>query len=316
MVELTEFYEKYNFKVDGKTSYGVYRDRVLSITPLTNYLKATITFNEQIGREKAQNIALRIGKIKRENRVLQRGQTTSISIELYFYSSYSLQEEFKAVIDKVYDELEKCDLNKCDVCPLCGSQLPEQAPFLKIKDGVLKAHDACIDQLVEASNKFQEGLNIKDAKTSRKALLCNVITMLAIVAIIALLSLSGLYAYVSIVAGWVFSFVIKTVLFKAKVPLNSKYLKMVGMFSILTAILAVFVGSIFYVYVASEAFGFSKDINLFDVIAMYPTFFTTYYEKIGNMLIVDVILSLAFVGIGLFFDFKKAKSMESNIKKL
>ena len=27
MVELTEFYEKYNFKVDGKTSYGVYRDR-------------------------------------------------------------------------------------------------------------------------------------------------------------------------------------------------------------------------------------------------------------------------------------------------
>ena len=52
------------------------------------------------------------------------------------------------------------------------------------------------------------------------------------------------------------------------------------------------------------------------MIAMYPTFFTTYYEKIGNMLIVDVILSLAFVGIGLFFDFKKAKSMESNIKKL
>ena len=316
MIDLTEFNLTHNFKVDGKTSYGVYRDRVLTITPMANYLKATITFNEQISREKAQNISMRISKIKKDNKVLQRGLTNAISVELMFYSSATLQTEFFQIIDKVYDELEQCDLNKCNICPLCGKEMPAEAAFLRIKDGVLKAHDPCIDQLLDAASQFEKGTFVDDKKVLGKALLANTITMIAITAIIALLSLAGLYIYISIIAGWIFTVVIKTVLFKCKVPLSTKYLLISSAFAILTVVASIFFGSAFYIYMESASFGFSESLTLGEVFKLYPTFFTTHYEKIGNTLLVDFLLSLLFVGVSIFFDFKKAKTQKNSIKKL
>ena len=316
MIDLTEFNLTHNFKVDGKTSYGVYRDRVLAITPMANYLKATITFNEQITREKAQNISMRISKIKKDNKVLQRGLTNAISVELMFYSSSTLQTEFFQIIDKVYDELEQCDLNKCNICPLCGKEMPAETPFLRIKDGVVKAHKACIDQLMDAASQIEKGTFVDDKKVLGKALLANTITMLVITAIIVLLSLAGLYIYVSIIAGWLFSFVIKTVLFKCKIPLTTKYLAIASAFAVLTAATSIFFGSVFHIYMESTNYGFSEALTVGEVFKIYPTFFTTYYDKIGNTLVIDLALSLIFVVVCIFFDFKKAITQKNTFKKL
>ena len=234
-VDLTSFYQENNFKQDGKMYYGTYKERSLAITSKSSYTKVCISFNEQILKDAAQKITAKVAELKKQHRSLQRGVVTGISIELYFYQSAELQNNLVDVIDGVYTILQQEEIRSNDYCPLCGKTLPDDAPFLKLKDGAVKAHHECIDKLLEASSQFEKGTFIDNKKTTIKALLCNAITMIVLVALIIALSLSGIYIYVSIISGWVFTLVIKTVMQKAKIPLSVKYMIMITCFGVVIA---------------------------------------------------------------------------------
>ena len=313
--DLTGFYQENNFKQDGKMFYGTYKQRSIAITTKTSYTKVSISFNEQILKEAAQRIMNKVAELKRQHRSLQKGIVTGISIELYFYESVELQNNLVEVIDGVYSILDAEEVRANDYCPLCGKTLSEDAPFLKLKDGAVKAHDECIDRLLDASSKFEKGTFVDDKKTTLKGLLCNAITMLVIVGLIIVLSLSGIYIYVSIVAGWVFTLVIKTVLQKAKVPLSVKYMIMLTCFAVLTSVLSIAFGGVFDIYMNATEY-FKEEKSLLEIFNMFPQFFTTHYTTIGYRLIMDVVLSLVFVGVNTFFDFKRASTTKNSIKKL
>ena len=314
-VDLTTFFQENNFKTDGKTNYGIYRQRAMAITTKSNYVKVSISLNEQILRDDAQKIMVKVAELRKEHRSLQKGIVTGISLELIFYQSSDLQSNIMFVINGAYDILDQAELRTKEFCPLCGKIIPEDAPFLKIKDGVVQAHNECIDKLLEATSQFEKGTFVDTPKTTLRAVLCNVITMIAMVALIIALSLSGLYSCVSIISGWVFTLIIKVVLQKNKIPFSIKYLIMLTSFAVLTCVLSVIFGGIFNVYMNGKEI-MDQEVNLKQAFAMFPQYFTTYYDLVGYSLIFDFVLSILFVGFNTFFEFKKAKSTKNSIKKI
>lgn len=308
-IDLSKFYQDYNFKNDGKLFYGIYKNRVLSIVEKGNYLKATISFNQQLSREIGQAISNKISLIKQENKALQKGLTSNVNLELYFYQSADLQFEFFGIIDKIYNVLEENGLATCEICPLCGQNMPSDAPFLKIRECVIQGHEHCVSQLLSTTSQLEKGMFKDDKKTMWKALLCNVITMLAILAVITGLSIVGAYGFVSIISGWLFLFVVKIVMIKSKIPVNTKYLTISVLFSILTCLLSVYFGTIFDLYVNNEVTLASLFVDYFKLLALED-------YSLGKYVLTDLGLSLAFVVINVFFDYKRLKTNKNSIKKL
>ena len=74
-------------------------------------------------------------------------------------------------------------------------------------------------------------------------------------------------------------------------------------------------GGIFNVYMNGEEI-LKQEVNLKQAFAMFPQYFTTYYDSVGYLLIFDFVLSILFVGFNTFFEFKKAKSTKNSIKKI
>lgn len=308
-IDLAKFFQDNNFKNDGKLFYGIYKNRVLSVIEKGNYLKATISFNQQLSREIGQTISNKISIIKQENRVLQKGLTSNVNIELYFYQSADLQFEFFSVLDKVYNVLEENDLSTCEICPLCGQIMQSDAPFLKIRDCVIQGHEHCISQLLSTTSQLEKGMFKDNKKTLWKALLCNVITMIAILSIIVGLSLIGAYGFVSIISGWLFMFVMKIVMAKSKIPVNTKYLTISVAFAILTCVLAVFFGMAFDLFT-------NNNLSLLTIFKDYFNIMAMENYALGKYALTDVGLSLLFVVINTFFDYKRLISNKKSIRKL
>lgn len=308
-IDLSKFYQDNNFKKDGKLFYGVYRNRVLAIIEKGNYLKATISFNQQLTRELGQVISNKISMLKVENRALQRGLTTNINIELYFYQSADLQYEFLNILDKAYNILDENGLSTCEICPLCGQNMSSDSPFLKIKDSVIQSHNRCVEQLLSTTSQLEKGMYKNDKKTTIKALICNVLLMLTIVAIVIGLSISGIYGFVSIISGWLFLFVIKLVLMKAKVPVNLKYLIISIIFAFITSLLTITFGTIFDIYANNE-------FTLSEIFKNILTMVTLDDYALAKYMLTDLFLSILFIGINSFFDVKRLLDNKKNIKKL
>ena len=62
-LDLFRFYEENKFKFDDKLAYGVYRNRIVSVIPIGNYVKVTIPFSIQLTREKGQMISTKLKEI-------------------------------------------------------------------------------------------------------------------------------------------------------------------------------------------------------------------------------------------------------------
>ena len=90
---------------------------------------------------------------------------------------------------------------------------------------------------------------------------------------------------------------------------------MLTSFAVLTCVLSVIFGGIFNVYMNGKEI-MDQEVNLKQAFAMFPQYFTTYYDLVGYSLIFDFVLSILFVGFNTFFEFKKAKSTKNSIKKI
>ena len=78
-LDLSKFYSDNNFKIESKYSYGIYKDRVISIIEKGTYAKVTIAFNVQLQREKGAQISAKMSEIKMKHRALQNALTTNVN---------------------------------------------------------------------------------------------------------------------------------------------------------------------------------------------------------------------------------------------
>ena len=165
-LDLHRFNEFSNFKYDENLAYGIYRQRVISVLPKGNFIKVTIPFSKQLSQQVGQKMSEKFREIKQENRVLQHAMTTNVYVELVFYQSADINEEFLIVLNKCLNVLDESEIVTCEVCPLCLQLLHTNDPFVRIRDSVLQAHDHCIDQFIVSSKQIEQNIVNKNGKSS------------------------------------------------------------------------------------------------------------------------------------------------------
>lgn len=309
--DLTKLLVDNKFKVDKKLAYGVYRERVISFLEKNSQYKVTISFNKQLSREVGQKISDKMRELKEKHRALQHAFTTNVSLELIIYKSADVNVEMVYVLDDALNVLDALHPSNIENCPICGQVLPSNAPFLKIKDSVIQAHDPCIEQMILASNKMGNELLFKfDKKTFWKSLLFAILCMMVMVGSICLASFYGLFNYVSAIAGWGVIILFKFVLAKLKIPFKKQQLITITIVSVITLVLSLYFGSIL------DIFKLVENATLLDVFKNYFDILKNSFEGYTKLLLVDVGIGFTLLVAALFLNYKQLFDSKNLIKKL
>ena len=310
-LDLHRFYEENKFKFDDKLAYGVYRSRIVSIVPVGNYIKVTIPFSVQLSKEQGQTISGKLKEIKQNDRVLQHALTTNVYIELMFYQSADINQEFLRVFNSCLNVLDELNIPTCEICPICGQQLHTNDPFIRIRDSVLQGHDHCINQFVASSEKFEQKVEENKKNGTIKTVVVSVLCMLLFALLISAVSLIGAYKYFIILVGIGFSILTRYILRKLKVAQAKKHAIIIVVFAILTSILSVYFGSSILLYKENLI-----SLSLVEIIQKYPLIFIENYETFGKTMVLDVIINAIGAGILLYSNLKMINMRKTNVHRL
>lgn len=310
---LNKFIIDNNFKIDNNFAYGIYKDRTLSIMERGNYVKVSISFNSQIGKEVGMQVSGKLKELKTKYRALQQGITTNVCVELIIYKSADFVEEFYVVLDESIKMLDQYIPAMVDVCPICGTVKTTDSPFVKIKDTVIQAHEFCIDHLIDASNKMGNEALLKFNKVEfLKTLLAAFIILLALVGSVCIASYYGLFGIISSLSGWISIFVINMVLKKMNIQIRKDQIIIVSIMSILTLLLSIYFGSIVEIYRNINASGATFAI----IFKEYFTILIQNMDTLGKYVLLNLGMGLLFVIPTIIANFKQLKQAINSIKKL
>lgn len=309
-LDLRKFYYDNNFKYDKGLNYGIYKDRAVSIIEKGMYVKVSVSFSTPLEKENGMQISAKMTELKAKQKALQKALTTNVSLELIIYKSADANEEFFAIMNEAFDILDIYHPACVEKCALCGQTLPSNAPFVKIKDTILQAHDACINQLIEASSKMGEDLLVKfDKKAFWKSFFAALLLFSVIVAIICLVSYFGGFGFVSVLSGWLFFFIYRIVLRKIKVQVRQQELILSLVFTVLTAVLSIYLGSMIVICITSK-------ISFLEVFKNYFLLLKENFDALAKPIILYLVLSLAFSCPSIIIGISQIKHKLSAIKKL
>lgn len=310
-LDLFRFYEENKFKFDDKLAYGVYRNRIVSVIPIGNYVKVTIPFSIQLTREKGQIISSKLKEIKQNNRILQHALTTNVYIELLFYQSADINLEFISVLNKCLDVLDEQSIATCEVCPICGQQLHTNDPFARIRDSVLQGHDHCINQFIASSEKFEQKIEEKKKNATIKTIIISVLCMLLFVLFISSISLIGAYKYFVFLVGLGFVILNKYLLRKFKIAQSKKQVIIIAIFSIITTILSIYLGSSVMLYKGNMI-----ALSLIEILQKYALIFIENYETFGKTIVLDILINVSAIGFMTYSYLKITKQRQANVHRL
>ena len=310
-LDLHRFYEEHKFKFDDKLAYGVYRNRVLSIVPVGNYIKVTIPFSIQLSKEQGQAISTKYRELKQLNRILQHALTTNVYVELLFYQSADINQEFLKVLNDCLTILDNQNISTCEICPICGQQLHTNDPFVRIRDSVLQGHDNCIEQFISSSTKFEQKIESNNKNSFIKTSIISLLSLILVVLIICATSLIGAYKYFVIFAGIGFILLTRYLLRKFKVILDKKQIVIMCVFAFLTTILSVYLGSSIMLFKGNMI-----ALSLQEILLKYPLIFIENYETLGKIVLLDIIVNFIGIGILMYSNIKMMSYRKTNVHKL
>ncbi len=310
MLDLKTFYGKNHFKFDDKLAYGIFRNRLLSILPISNYVKVTISFNKQLTREQGQQISSKMREIKMANRALQNAITTNIYLELIIYQSADINTEFFPILEKCLDVLDMFEIATCEICPICGQNLQTNSPFVRIKDSVIQGHESCVLQLISTTSNLNKSINERSKKNLGKTFLIAFSCMAFSILLIILTSLGGLFNYFSLLAGWLCYLLIRFTLSKFKMIYGKSQWITNIVFSSLVLLLSIYLGSVFEIYrqLGNVTYGY--------VFQNYFALFSSNFDTFGKFIIFDLILGWLFIALLTFSDYKKLNGFKENVRRL
>lgn len=309
-LNLQKFYIDNNFKIEKDFAYGIYKDRTTSVVEKGSYVKINIGFSKPLERENGMQISRKMSELKAKHRVLQHALTTNVSLELILYKSADINAEFYPVLNEAIQILDEFHPANIEVCAICGQVMPSNSPFARIKDTVIQAHDACIEQLIVASNKMGKDLLIKfNKKAFLKTFFSGLLVLISIIALISLVSYFGGFGFISILSGWLFFIIFRIVLQKLKQPIRKQELNLSLIFTILASILSIYLGSLISISVSNDQ-GFIETFKYYFVIV------SENFETLGRPLILYLVLSLILSCPTIIIGMKQISSKINAIKRL
>jgi len=310
MLDLKTFYGKNHFKFDDKLAYGIYRNRLLSILPFSNYVKVTISFNKQLTREQGQQISTKMREIKMANRALQNAVTTNIYLELIIYQSADINTEFFPVLESCIDVLDNFEIATCEICPICGQNLQTNSPFVRIKDSVIQGHESCVLQLISTTSNLNQSIQKRSKKNFGKTFLISFACMAFCTLFIVMMSLLKLFSFFSLLAGWLCYLLTRFALSKLKIIYGKPQWITNMVLASLGVLLSIYLGSVFDIHqqLGNVTYGY--------VFQNYFTLFSSNFDTFGKFIIFDLFLGLLFVLLLAFSDYRKLNGFKENVKRL
>ena len=311
--ELNEFLIQNKFKIENNFAYGIYKDRTLSIKEKGSYVKVSVGFNSQIGREVGMQLSSKLKELKDTLRALQHAVTTNINLELIIYKSADFAYEFNNVLDETIKLLDQYVPSMVDVCPICGTVKTPDSPFVKIKDTVVQAHEFCIDHLINASNEMGADALLKFDKVSFfKTLLSSLLVLLAVTLSVCIASYYGLYGIISALSGWICYFVMNIVLKKMNIQIKKDQIIIVSVASLLTLLLSFYFGSVIEIYRNINASGATFAL----IFKQYFTILGQNMDTLGKYVIINLAIGLLFITPTIIANFRQLKQTLNSITKL
>ena len=308
-LDLTRFYYEHNFKVDRKLAYGIYRDRVISIIPSSMYVKFTISFNRQLLREAGSSMNMKMKELKQKYRAIQNALTTNVMLEIVLYQSADINDEFLKILDECIDIVSMYVIETCDVCPICGLPLNSDAPFLRVRDCVVQAHEDCIDKVVAASKGMDANYKEPNKKQTWMTVLISTGMMLLVVGLMMLAALGNVFDWIASLSGWFMVGITKFLLFRFKIKLDKPKAIIISAAGVLCLILSVFLGSI--VMIARQS-----NYIFSEILSNYILILKNNYDEFTKYLMYDLIFGSLFVGFSIFDSFRKASKLGTMIYKI
>lgn len=309
ILNLAKFYQDNNFKTSKNVSYGVYRQRVVSIISANSFIKVTISFNTQLAKETGQQISNKMSELKREYKALQKAMTTNIYEELIIYEGHDINEMFFPILDGCLDILDEYVAPQIEICPFCHRVMPSNSPFVRLNESVIQGHDECINQLIETSKNIDIEKALGGKKALFKTISMSFLSMLIVCGLILLLSFYNLFSYVSFLAGWGFLLLATFLLKKARIFFTKSDLIIFSIFSFLSIIISIYFGLSIDIYKNNGDIQFSYILlNFFKIL-----FNNTSVLKI---FLLDLIFAILLVAPSLYVRFKQLSSFNSKIEKI
>lgn len=310
-LDLSKFYSDNNFKFDKKMAYGIYRNRVISVVPIGNYLKTTVSFNQQLVKEQGERISFKLREIKNQFRVLQNAITTNLYLEITMYQSAEINEEFLIVLDKCLDVLDAEGLPTSEICPLCGQALVEPSTFIKVRDSVICIHDNCAEQFLLSSERFNKSFKDESHKKIKTTIAIALLSAAIVVALCILLAFASKMLFISGLASMIFFFIFKLLARKEKILLTKQNIIILGVVAIITAIVSIYLSTSMYLY---SQLGDQISIGI-----IYKDFFKLIFDSkiaLAKPMLFLLIINAFYIFIEVFTNYKRILHQESQIKKL
>ena len=306
-LDLKKFYRENNFNFDKNLAYGIYKQRPISISKAGLYYVLVIAFNSQLTRELGSQMNDKVKEIKAKHRVIQNAITTNVSLEIYMYDSYDINDEFSIVLDECIDVVSMFIYPVCDTCPLCGLQLPSDAPFLRIRSYAIQAHDHCIDNLFKSTGRVVQNANSK-SKTWMSIIIM-LINLLVVIGLICLSALGSAYLWLSAVAGWIYLAACRFLFFRFKVLFDKPKIIAVSITSIICLMLSIYLGSLIFISINST--------NTFiQAMIHYVEILKENYESFTKYLIYDSIFGLIMAGFSIFSLIRLSRNISDKVYKI
>jgi len=304
-----DYFKTNKFTHEQDIYYGIYRNRNISVVFRFTTIKVVVAFNQQIGKDQGKNISNKISEIKHNSKSLVEAITTNIHIDMTFYQSENVFDEFVSVVDKVLDVLDSYKLNTNEICPLCGKLLSTKDQFVRIGNSTFQAHEKCIDELVKAGEAFEGQVNKKPKLNSLFTHLICLATMILCVGLSCSLALTTVAGGAMIVSGCVCLFLSGLVMGKFHIPTTTRRLVLRSVFAVLTVLIATYLGGAIIYY---KVYGVDVFIKYFEY---FKETFSDGFINSKNR-IYDIITGLGLLAFTINTEIKFASSQKRDITLL
>lgn len=238
--EIKEFLKANNFNKDGKDAYGIYRNRLITVSQKLTTISVSIAFNRAISPETAREVTSKISIIKQQHPCLVQGLTSNVALTLIMYQIDGIYNEFRVILDSCLTVLDESAFPTCEICPVCGGTLSTTDPFLKTRFGVIQLHGGCASQVVKSADNIVKNQNIKNKKKSFLSYLFAIVIPLFFVLFDVLLVESGSWTFVFVLQSWASFFIYRFLLLLLKCPNGKKQVIAISISSLVGIFISAF----------------------------------------------------------------------------
>ena len=140
---LDQFFEEFHFKTSNKISYGIFKNRLVSLTNVDGIIKISIIMSKNINPELIDEISRKVFPLVEKYSSIIKIEYGTFSLEAYLNPTKTTDNDIISCIIDLTHILDDYNVPSCDTCPVCNRTLSSDAPFYVFEDYVLQTHEEC-----------------------------------------------------------------------------------------------------------------------------------------------------------------------------